>query len=93
MLDLQDLGLTFIKAAQMMSIQPDVLPGLAVEELRLLQDSVEPFKTPVAIALIEKELGIPLGHFFQVLVKSQFQQQVWYMCTKQPLHPILARKM
>jgi len=63
-LDLQDLGPTFIKAGQMMSVRPDVLPEAALEELRLLQDSVEPFETSVAVALIEKELGGPLGQFF-----------------------------
>lgn len=63
-LDLQDLGPTFIKAGQMMSVRPDVLPEAALEELRLLQDSVQPFETSVAVALIEKELGGPLGQFF-----------------------------
>lgn len=63
-IDLQDLGPTFIKAGQMMSVRPDVLPESALEELRLLQDSVEPFDTSVAIDLIEKELGGPLGQFF-----------------------------
>mmetsp|Transcript_3733 Transcript_3733/g.10579 ORF Transcript_3733/g.10579 Transcript_3733/m.10579 type:complete len:910 (-) Transcript_3733:115-2844(-) len=63
-LDLQDLGPTFIKAGQMMSVRPDVLPQSTLDELTKLQDSVEPFDTKVAVEQIEKELGGPLGQFF-----------------------------
>lgn len=63
-MDLQDLGPTFIKAGQMMSVRPDVLPTATLDELTKLQDSVEPFDTTVAVEQIEKELGGPLGQFF-----------------------------
>lgn len=63
-IDLQDLGPTFIKAGQMMSVRPDVLPQATLEELEKLQDSVVPFDTAVAVAQIEAELGGPLGQFF-----------------------------
>lgn len=63
-LDIEELGATFIKAGQMMSIRPDVLPPATLEELTKLQDSVVPFDTKVAIAQIESELGGPLGEFF-----------------------------
>lgn len=63
-IDLQDLGPTFIKAGQMMSVRPDVLPQATLEELEKLQDSVEPFDTSVAVQQIERELGGPLGQFF-----------------------------
>lgn len=63
-IDLQDLGPTFIKAGQMMSVRPDVLPSETLDELTKLQDSVVPFETSVAIKQIEKELGGPLGQFF-----------------------------
>lgn len=62
--DLQDLGPTFIKAGQMMSVRPDVLPPSTLAELEKLQDSVEPFDTETAVAQIERELGGPLGEFF-----------------------------
>jgi len=62
--DMQDLGPTFIKLGQMMSVRPDVLPQSALEELSILQDSVIPFDTKVAVKQIEKELGGPLGQFF-----------------------------
>ena len=63
-IDLQDLGPTFIKAGQMMSVRPDVLPQATLEELEKLQDSVEPFDTTIAVQQIERELGGPLGQFF-----------------------------
>lgn len=63
-MDLQDLGPTFIKAGQMMSVRPDVLPQSTLEELTKLQDSVEAFDTTIAIEQIERELGGPLGQFF-----------------------------
>lgn len=63
-LDLQDLGATFIKLGQMMSVRPDVLPEATLEELTKLQDSVEPFETEIAVRQIEEELGGPLGQFF-----------------------------
>lgn len=63
-IDLQDLGATFIKAGQMMSVRPDVLPDETLAELAKLQDSVVPFDTKVAVEQIERELGGPLGQFF-----------------------------
>lgn len=63
-IDLQDLGPTFIKAGQMMSVRPDVLPQPTLDELTKLQDSVVPFPTSVAVEQIERELGGPLGQFF-----------------------------
>jgi predicted unusual protein kinase regulating ubiquinone biosynthesis (AarF/ABC1/UbiB family) len=36
----------------------------ALDELAALQDNVKPFDTSIAIDLIEKELGQPLGAFF-----------------------------
>ena len=63
-MDLQDLGPTFIKAGQMMSVRPDVLPTATLDELTKLQDSVEAFDTKVAVEQIERELGGPLGQFF-----------------------------
>ncbi len=47
-----------------MSVRPDVLPQAALDELAILQDAVKPFDTKIAIATIEKELGGPLGEFF-----------------------------
>ena len=48
----------------MMSVRPDVLPQATLDELTMLQDSVVPFPTSVAVEQIESELGGPLGQFF-----------------------------
>ena len=66
-MDLQDLGPTFIKAGQMMSVRPDVLPPATLSELEKLQDSVQPFATDIAVQVIEQELGGPLHQFFTTI--------------------------
>ena len=48
-------------------MRPDVLPPSALAELAVLQDSVVPFETDVAIDIIEKELGGPFGAFFSTI--------------------------
>jgi len=53
----EKLGPTYIKMGQMMSVRPDVLPKEALDELKILQDSVKPFDTETAIKQIENELG------------------------------------
>lgn len=63
-MDLEDLGPTFIKLGQMMSVRPDVLPQATLDELTKLQDAVVPFDTEIAVQQIEEELGGPLGQFF-----------------------------
>ena len=60
----EKLGPTYVKMGQMMSVRPDVLPKEALEELKILQDSVKPFDTPTAVKQIESELGGELGMFF-----------------------------
>ena len=42
-----------------------MLPQAALNELAILQDSVKPFATTDAISIIEKELGKPLGEYFE----------------------------
>jgi len=63
-INMEKLGPTYIKAGQMMSVRPDVLPQAALDELAILQDSVKPFDSDVAIAAIERELGQELGAVF-----------------------------
>lgn len=61
---MEKLGPTYVKLGQLLSVRPDILPSDALEELQLLQDSVKPFDTQVAIDQIEKELGGELSCFF-----------------------------
>ena len=67
---IEKLGPTYIKAGQMMSVRPDVLPQAALDELAVLQDAVKPFSTATAIETIEAELGGPLGEFFDEISEA-----------------------
>ncbi len=60
----EQLGGTFTKLGQLLSIRPDLLPKEYCDAFRKLQDDVEPFPTPEAIEIIEHELHKPLHHCF-----------------------------
>ena len=64
---LVDLGPTFIKFGQMLSIRPDVLPPPVLLELQQLCDGVPPNSTTHAIKLIEKEFGRSVNEMFEDL--------------------------
>ena len=49
---IEELGPTYVKMGQMMSVRPDVLPQAALDELAVLQDGVEGFERAVAIAMV-----------------------------------------
>ncbi len=61
---LEELGPTFIKAGQIMSSRPDLLPHELIVELEKLQDSVPPFSGEEAKRLVEQELGKPISDLF-----------------------------
>lgn len=52
----QDLGPTFIKFGQALSMRPDVLPPALIEELRHLQDQVKPVPFEQMSKILEEEL-------------------------------------
>lgn len=60
----EELGPTFVKLGQMLSTRPDVLPAPIINELRKLQDRVEPFDSAEARRIIEQDLGRPLSELF-----------------------------
>ena len=64
---LVELGPTFIKFGQMLSIRPDVLPPPAIYELQKLCDAVPSYPTREALALVEAELGAPAAELFEGL--------------------------
>lgn len=56
-LALESLGPIFVKFGQILSTRPDLIPHDIAQELKALQDNVEPFAGSAAIALIERQLG------------------------------------
>ncbi len=62
---LEELGPTFVKLGQILSIRQDILPDGVVKELKKLQDSVPPFPFPEVRALIESEFQDRLEHIYQ----------------------------
>ena len=59
-----ELGPTFVKFGQLLSMRPDVLPPDIIAELRSLQDDVRPFPFEQAERVIEEELGNSLERLF-----------------------------
>lgn len=64
---LEELGPTFIKLGQVLSLRADLLPREYVEELSRLQDRVPPQPFQLSRALIERELGAPVERLFRRL--------------------------
>lgn len=62
---LTDLGPTFIKIGQALSIRADLLSPAYLEALTELQDRVPPFPTAKADEIIESQLGRPVGEIFE----------------------------
>jgi len=60
----EDLGGSFVKLGQLLSLRPDLIPGNYCDELSKLQDKVRPFAGQEAVSIIEKELGKPLEKIF-----------------------------
>jgi ubiquinone biosynthesis protein len=61
---LDELGPTFVKFGQLLSLRPDVVPPDIVFELKALQDKVSPFPFEDARTVIEDELGLTLEQAF-----------------------------
>ncbi len=53
------MGPTFIKLGQALSLRTDLIPEAYALELRQLQDAVPPFDSDEAFKIISRELGIP----------------------------------
>ncbi|HEX8190444.1 MAG TPA: AarF/UbiB family protein [Pyrinomonadaceae bacterium] len=61
---LEQMGGLWIKAGQLMSLRSDVLSPAMIRELSKLQFRAEGFPFHIARALMEEELGSPLGEIF-----------------------------
>jgi ubiquinone biosynthesis protein len=62
---LDELGPTFVKFGQLLSMRPDVLPPDIIAELRGLQDDVSPFPYEQVEEVIQAELGQPVERLFR----------------------------
>ncbi|MFP4037713.1 MAG: ABC1 kinase family protein [Desulfobacteraceae bacterium] len=67
---LEELGPTFVKFGQVMSIRPDLLPVELIRELQQLQDDVAPLPFEKIREVVEAGLNRPLEYFF-----SHFEEQ------------------
>src|SRR3989304_3511953 len=61
---LDELGPTFVKFGQLLSMRPDLVPPDIVLELRALQDDVHPFRLAEVEATLERELGLSVEQLF-----------------------------
>ena len=61
---LEDLGPTFVKFGQIMSMRTDMLPRPYCEELRRLRTDVRPISFEEAAGEVERALGKPVGELF-----------------------------
>jgi len=62
--DLEALGPTYIKLAQILSSRSDLLPAPYLEALARLQDKVEPFPYADVERIVEAELGVRISKAF-----------------------------
>lgn len=63
-LALADLGTTFIKLGQVLSVRPDILPPAWLEELATLQDNAPTVDFPSVRQVVEEELHAPIDEIF-----------------------------
>ncbi len=67
---LEELGPTYVKIGQVLSMRPDLLPPEYIKELSSLYDSANSFEFEQVKFQIESELGKRLGEIFQSFKKE-----------------------
>ncbi len=60
----EELGPTFVKFGQLLSMRPDVVPPDIVLELQKLQDDVRPFPFADVKRVVEEEIGLTIERAF-----------------------------
>jgi ubiquinone biosynthesis protein len=61
---LEDLGPTYIKFGQIMSMRPDIMPASYIAALEGLQDQTPPVPFDAIQAVVERSLGRPLAELY-----------------------------
>ncbi len=69
-MSMEELGGTFIKLGQLLSLRYDMIPKEYCDEFSKLQEGVKPFSFSQVKQIVEKELGKPIEAIF-----SSFDQQ------------------
>lgn len=64
---LEELGPTFVKAGQILSMRSEILPERFCRELTKLRTNVEPMPYETVVATLEAEFGRPIGEVFSSL--------------------------
>jgi ubiquinone biosynthesis protein len=67
---LEELGPTFVKFGQILSLRADLLPRDVLDELRKLQAEVAPLDFGEIRAVVEEELGVSVSEVFSVFEPS-----------------------
>ena len=92
---LEDLGPTFVKFGQLMSMRPDALPAPLILELRKLQDHVRPVPfaeiKPVLIAEFPSDLATIFSEFDEVPVASASLAQVYFARLRTDARPVAVK--
>ena len=63
---LEELGPSFVKFGQIMSLRPDLLPSALIDELSKLQDDVAPVEFSQIKEMVEKDTMRPLQETFSI---------------------------
>jgi len=62
---MEELGATFVKLGQLLSLRPDLIPKEYCQEFKKLQDDVQPFSSIEARKIVESELNKPISQLFE----------------------------
>ena len=78
---LEDLGPTFIKIGQIMSMHSDILPKRYCDELMRLCYDVAPMPFKEVTEVIEAAYGCPFFDVFSEIDESRWDQHPLHRCT------------
>lgn len=67
---IEDLGPTFVKLGQVLSMRQDILPAEYCHELTKLRTEVRPMDFEEVVTVIEEEYGKPLNEIFTFLDRT-----------------------
>jgi ubiquinone biosynthesis protein len=92
---LEDLGPTFVKFGQLMSMRPDALPAPLILELRKLQDNVRPVSfadiRPVLIEDLAGDPAVIFSEFDETPVASASLAQVYFARLRADARPVAVK--